>query len=89
LEGQNRKFKVEVKTNTYFREIYIDDYEDVLKTEQSVKSYLIKFYKGQTMTVNLRMKGVGLSFVDSDPKEVLYISFYKMTSDVSMRTFAE
>lgn len=46
LEGNTSKYKVEVKTNTYFRELYIDDYADVLKKEEKFKSYLIKHYKG-------------------------------------------
>jgi len=38
------------------------------------------------MNVNMSMKGIGLSFVDGDPKEVLYISLYKMTTWAYLET---
>lgn len=38
------------------------------------------------MNVNMNLKGIGLSFVDGDPKEVLYISLYKITTRAFLET---
>lgn len=35
------------------------------------------------MNLCVRFHGVGLSLVDNEPKELLYISFYKMTLRLS------
>lgn len=30
----------------------------------------------------MKLKGIGISFVDSEPKEVLYMSIYKIEFDI-------
>lgn len=37
----------------------------------------------------MNLKGVGISFVDSEPKEVLYMSIYKIELDFQRITDAD
>jgi len=43
-----------------------------------LSSLLITRLRSSEMKANLKLKGIGVSFVDSEPKEVLYISIYKI-----------
>ena len=38
------------------------------------------------MHVTIDMKGMGISFVDNEPKELMYISFYKLKIDYLVET---
>ena len=48
------------------------------KNTNLLQDLIMKRIKGTEMKVTMRMEGVGISFVDSEPKEVLYISIYKI-----------
>jgi hypothetical protein len=40
----------------------------------------------QEQQIHINLKGIGISFVDSEPKEVLYISIYKINFEIKKIT---
>jgi hypothetical protein len=47
---------------------------------------MTKRLQSSEMRAKIRLAGLGLSFVDSEPKEVLYISVYKVHLDYKTET---
>jgi hypothetical protein len=49
---------------------------------------MVKRLRKSELTAKIFLKGMGISFVDSEPKEVLYISVYKIIIDYKQETEA-
>lgn len=87
LKTSKDVYKIEVKSMGYFREIEIRSEKlDRMKKKDMkggnmLKSLLLKKIRRSEMKVDVKMKGLGFSFVDSEPKEILYISIYKIEID--------
>jgi hypothetical protein len=87
--GKKEKFKVgrslyyvNVISNGYFREIEIRNVpyeEEVVTATQQLSNIIFSGLQRQEgMAINLDLKGIGISIVDEEPKEILYLSIYQI-----------
>jgi hypothetical protein len=88
---KKKKYYVKLISTGYFRELEIrDKLSNVGKTgnpSDMLKSLMLVSKRNRTgMKANLDLRGVGLSFVDKEPKEILYISIFKIVAKYDSET---
>lgn len=80
---KKKKFYVKLVSTGYFRELEIrDKLSNNKKLDNSaslLKNLMLSNGAGKnSLTANLDLRGVGISIVDKEPKEIIYISIFKI-----------
>ena len=93
------KTETEIKGNKYFFQIILEDKnrtrtlvisrsnEGIKQKRNNILSVLTGVRRTTNMEFNMKMKGVGLSIIDQEPKEVFYISFYQIDLSFTSLTY--
>lgn len=92
FKAKKAQYIVNLVSTGYFRELEIRDRVSTKKRQGNptdvLKSLmLVKGLKKAQLSASLDLKGVGISIVDKEPKEIIYLSLYriciKYTSEVT------
>ena len=79
---KKKKYYVEVKSTGYFREIQIRDKKsnkEKLDNTRFLRSLMVSSSnKRSELKASLDLRGIGISIVDKEPKEVMYLSIFKI-----------
>ena len=98
-------FNIELRATSYYREFVITS-DNYMRKMNKKKNKRKNFLEGlmsrrcsrSEMEVKIYLEGIGISFVDSEPKEVLYFSIFKIaleylkreeTSDEGIENFTD
>lgn len=100
ITANGYKYYISVSTNGYYREVQITQIK--AEEEEAEVAYTQLMSMGNTKTAGISMtinlKGMGISIVDEEPKELLYISIYMIDAfvmkeskmvDFSQKTFED
>jgi len=88
---KKKKYYIKLISTGYFRELEIRDRVsnkgNFTNSKDMLKSLMLVSKKNKTgMKANLDLRGVGISIVDKEPKEVLYISIFKIVAKIEQET---
>jgi hypothetical protein len=80
---KKKKYYIKLISTGYFRELEIRDKVSskavVKNTSDMLKSLMLTTHKNKTgIKAFLNLRGIGISIVDKEPKEVLYLSIFKI-----------
>ena len=79
------KYYVSVILNGFYTEVQIRQYVDQEEDEESFNVLsILSMADTKTRGMNLTMsfEGIGISFVDEEPKELIYLSIYKIDGSI-------
>eukprot|EP00344_Euplotes_crassus_P011103 CAMPEP_0197018198 /NCGR_PEP_ID=MMETSP1380-20130617/79966_1 /TAXON_ID=5936 /ORGANISM="Euplotes crassus, Strain CT5" /LENGTH=753 /DNA_ID=CAMNT_0042445389 /DNA_START=109 /DNA_END=2369 /DNA_ORIENTATION=- len=84
---KKKKYYIKLVSTGYFRELEIRDRisnkGNKTNSKDMLKSLMLISKKNKTgMKANLDLRGMGISFVDKEPKEVLYISIFRILAKI-------
>jgi len=87
-----------LKTNGFYWELEIKSEKDEkaagkrknrIYQSNFLRDIMLKWICKKEMKVRLKLKGFGISIVDSEPREVLYMSVYKIDLEYTNSTEAD
>lgn len=86
FEAKHKKYYVKVISTGYFRELEIKDrkHEAEKEKEQIFRNLLLA--AGHTIDsfrMHIELEGLGVSLVDKEPKEIIYLSVYKIKAQAT------
>ncbi|CAI2359786.1 unnamed protein product [Moneuplotes crassus] len=87
---KKKKYYIELISTGFFRELEIRDRvsskNKAIKSKDLLKSLMVAPRNRTGMKANLDLRGLGISFVDKEPKEVLYISIFRIIAKIERET---